>query len=355
MLQLAWWQVFELVASVGVAILVGGLVGKGVHAAIYRRALLGHTERFVERLADPLIALGIVVAWEVTLTFLELPGDVVDGGRVAAQIALLVALAWLAARLVDGAIEVYAGRSRWITAHRLSQSLLPVVRRIVKVALAAVVVVMVLAILGYAVGALIVGLAIAGVALALAAHKTLENVFGAFALGVDHPFREGDFVRLDGGLAGTVEEIGLRSTRIRTPDHIVVTVPNGKLADAQIETLSDHDRMRLELKVRLQPGANAAQLDRVLGELRRLFDEHPQRGADEASVHLVPAPEGWLGLHALAWFDSPSWDAFEVLRDQLLVQCLAVIAASGVGLVDAPARPTAVPVTHYARSAGGMS
>jgi MscS family membrane protein len=219
------------------------LLGRVLQRAVYRIALVRHKERIVERLTAPIGALCGVVLWALALGFLDLPVGVLDACRTAAQIGLLVALAWTAARVVDNSIVVLASRSTWITGHRLSESLLPAIARIVKGSLAAIVVVMALASLGYAVGALVVGLAIAGLAVVLAAHKTLEDVFGAYAIGVDHPFREGDFVRLDNGLAGTVEVIGLRSTRIRISDRSLVTVPNRRLADAQIETISEHDGM----------------------------------------------------------------------------------------------------------------
>src|SRR5439155_7652334 len=127
----------------------------------------------------------------------ELPDDVLAFGREIAGIGFLIAVAWAVMRVIDTGVEAIAGRSKWITGHRVSQSLLPVVRRIAKVIVAVIAIVMILSSLGYAVGALVAGLGVTGIAIALAAQKTLENVFGAFAIGVDHPFREGDFVRLD--------------------------------------------------------------------------------------------------------------------------------------------------------------
>ena len=79
-------------------------------------------------------------------------------------------------------------------------------------------------------------------ALALAAQKTVENLFGSFSIGVDQPFREGDFIKV-GELQGTVERIGLRSTRLRTLERTLVTFPNGKLADSTVESFAPRDRI----------------------------------------------------------------------------------------------------------------
>lgn len=92
--------------------------------------------------------------------------------------------------------------------------------------------------LGYAVTSLVAGLGIGGVAVALGAQKTLENLFGAFSIGADQPFLQGDVVRV-GDLTGTAELVGLRSTR--TEERTLVTIPDGKLADMQIESFALRD------------------------------------------------------------------------------------------------------------------
>ena len=93
----------------------------------------------------------------------------------------------------------------------------------------------------------VAGLGIGGLAVALAAQKSFENLFGAFSIGGDQPFREGDFVKVE-DFVGTVEAIGLRSTRIRTPDRTLITIPNGKLAEMQLESFTVRDRMRLHTR-----------------------------------------------------------------------------------------------------------
>jgi MscS family membrane protein len=155
--------------------------------------------------------------------------------RAVGHIGLLLALGWGAMRMIDTGVETLSMRSRWITNQRASQALLPLARRITKIVLGVLIGVMILARLGYSVGPLLVLIAIVGAAAALASHRPLENVLAAYAILGDHGIREGDTVRLDSGVVGDIELIGLYSTRIRTGEGSYVIVPNRKLADAQIE------------------------------------------------------------------------------------------------------------------------
>lgn len=255
MSHLTWWHVFVLVLALAIAFLGGKLIGRAVHRLLYRLSLVTHTQndRVVSRLQGPVALVCMVVIWHFTVSWFDLPSDVLAFARGAGGIALLVALAWGGMRVIDAAIESFAVRSKWITGHRVSQSLLPLARRIAKVITAVIAAIMILDELGYSVGPLIAGLGVTGIAVALAAQSTLANLFGAFAIGADHPFREGDTIKLDNGRTGVVEAIGLRSTRLRTTDGTLLTVPNGKLADSQIELLSASELSRRDTAVTAVP------------------------------------------------------------------------------------------------------
>jgi len=238
MLDLTWWQVFALVGTAVVAVFAGRLVGNWAHRAVYRRVLLTRTsidDRFVLRLEGPAECVGMVIVWQLFVSFGDYPLAVLDVCRAVGTIGLLLALGWGAMRMLDTGVELLAMRSRWITNQRASQALLPLARRITKIVLGVLIAVMVLARLGYSVAPLLVLLAVVGAAVALASHRPLENVLAAYAILGDHGIREGDTVRLDSGVVGDIELISLYSTRIRTGEGSYVIVPNRKLADAQIE------------------------------------------------------------------------------------------------------------------------
>jgi len=330
-------QVLAFVASAAIAVTCGWILGGWAHRALYRLSMFARIplrDQTALRLRGPLALLVGVVAWDIALWLFDLDHDLIG------TIGLLVALAWAAMRLVDGGIESVAMRSQWISGHRVSQSLLPAARRAAHVAIAVIACVMILSTLGYAVGALVAGLVIVGFAVALGAQKTVENLFGAFAIGVDTPFKEGDYIKLPDGTQGTVEDIGLRSTRIRTLDRTLVSVPNGRLAEAQIEALTERDRVRFDVKLKLELGATTQQLEHVLAGLRDLLKAHPHRSPEPPSVHLVAIAESCFELEAMAWFQA-SWPEFESIRDRLLISCLEVVARAGVKLHAAPNPPIA--------------
>lgn len=332
-----------LLASAAIALFCGWVLGRWAYRVLYRMTVFSRIsmrERTVLRLEGPIALLFAVGGWALTTSVLTFEPDVAVFAHATSAIGLLLALAWAAVRVVDAWTEAIAMRSEWITGHRVSQSLLPASRRVARAVVAVIACVMILAVLGFAVGALVVALAVAGVAVALGARKVLEDVFGAFAIGVDHPFREGDFIRLPDGTMGTVEDIGLRSTRIRTLDRTLVTIPNGRLADVQVEALTERDRVRFDVKLKVELGASTMQLEQVLQGLRDLLRSHPQHSPEQPSVHLVAIADSYFELEAMAWFRA-TWPEFEAIRDRLLISCLEVVGRAGLRLHNAPNPPIA--------------
>jgi MscS family membrane protein len=233
MLHLMWWQALALLVSAVAAIVGGRFLGRWLHRGLYRLSLVTHTpqdDRIVLRLIAPIEALAAVIIWEIAISLFYLPADVLDVAHTAGRIGLLFAIAWGVLRTIDTVIDAR------FSGHMVTRVALPLVKRGAKVVVAVVATVMVLAALGFAIGPVVVVLAVVGIAAAVAARAPLENVFGAYAILSDRAVQEGDFVQLESGVMGTVEAIGMYSTRLRTPDQSLVIIPNRKLADAQIET-----------------------------------------------------------------------------------------------------------------------
>ena len=137
---------------------------------------------------------------------------------------------------------------------------------------------------GFNVSTIIAGLGVGSLAVALAAQKTLENVIGAITLYSARPVSPGDFCRF-GNITGTVEEIGLRSVTLRTPDRTLITIPNAMFSAADIENISDRDRIRYYKHLQLQM-PTSAQLQVILGELRAMFAAHAKVLQDTVSIRL---------------------------------------------------------------------
>jgi len=181
---------------------------------------------------------------------------------------------------------------------------------------------------GYPAASLITGLGVGGVALALAAQKTVENLFGSVSIGVDKPFRVGDFVKVE-DVAGTVELIGLRSTRIRTLDRTVITIPNGRLADMRIESFAPRDRIRLSFKLGLIYETTAAQMREVLEGIERSLRDHPKIWSDSLVVRFESFGDSSLNIQVMAWFTTSDFNEFQLIRQEVLLQFMDVVEKAG--------------------------
>ncbi|MDF3071386.1 MAG: hypothetical protein K0R38_6987, partial [Polyangiaceae bacterium] len=251
--DLLWWQWagLGLLAVVGSALgmLTGALVRSLLGRAAKRTATIWD-DRILARSRGP-VALAFTVGFMRALLpqlLLYEPAELFV--QQVLRALLLANVLWAFWRLVDVVAEL-SWSSEFSFEHPSSRALIPLARRMGKALVAVAAILLLISALGYPVTSLIAGLGIGGLALALASQKTVENLFGAFSLGIDQPFREGDFVRVE-NLTGTVESLGLRSTRIRTLDRTVVSIPNGKLAEMRLETFAARDRLRLACIIGLE-------------------------------------------------------------------------------------------------------
>lgn len=139
--------------------------------------------------------------------------------------------------------------------------------------------------LGFSASTIIAGLGIGGIAIALAAQKTVENIIGAITLYTSAPVKVGDLCRFN-KFIGTVEEIGLRATRIRTLDRTVIYIANAKFIDMEIENLSERERIAFRPKIYLKPTCTKSDLDALLTSLRECFSEHTMLSEEPQRVHI---------------------------------------------------------------------
>jgi MscS family membrane protein len=340
--SLTWQQGLIVVGSFLAAVIVAKLIGHVVTRLVCRIVRAERAE-VARQLRSPIVVMLALGLWQLALAFSALPDDARVTLHEIGRVGLVLSLVWLALRGANIVVEHLAARHALFSHHEASRALLPLGRRVAKILILAIAVVAVFGTLGYSITGLIAGLGIGGIAVALAAQKTLENVLGAFALGIDQPLREGDLVKVD-QTVGTVERIGLRSTRVRTLDRTLVAIPNGKLADSVIERFSARDRYRFDVQFRLGLATTGAQLRAIRERIERLLADHPARADAEAPrVHLTGPGDTWFVVEAMAWFSTADFAEFQSVRDQLLLDCLEIIAQAGAALNGAPVPVMAAP------------
>jgi MscS family membrane protein len=332
-LGLFYWQWLALPLGLCLAWFAGALLGRVTRSVLSRvasRTAPSWHEALQERSPGP-----FVLAWTVVLCVLLLPFlDLAPSAHaVVAKIlhsGLVLAGFWMLFRIVDIGARV-ASRMEWATAYPASRSLVPLGSRVLKVAIVAIAIVGTLAQFGYPVASLVAGLGIGGLAFALAAQKTVENLFGAFSLGVDQPFREGDFVKIE-DFVGTVEAIGLRSTRVRTLDRTLISIPNGKLAELRIESYTARDRLRLACALRLVLETTSEQMRTVLAGLEGVLRAQPKIWPDAVVVRFTGFGDSSLTVEVMAWFLTQDWNEFQTIRQDVLLEFMRVVEAAGTRL-----------------------
>lgn len=348
--DLLWWQWIALPFLFLVALAAGKILGYGTRLAISRvvaRAKVTWDDDLLARLGGPLTLVWAIAAVDFALPSVALYPPAQEFMERVLRAGFFVGMFWFVERGIDviGARVLTLPTTRSNSAAR---SLVPLGARALKVALVVVAVIATLSVLGYPVGSLVAGLGIGGVAIALAAQKTMENLFGSLSIGVDQPFRVGDFIMVD-GLSGTVESIGLRSTRVRTLDRTLVTIPNGKLADMRIESFAERDRIKLACVLNLDRASSATEVRAVVQGARALLEAQPKIWRD-VTVSMTRIGDASLDVEILAWFQTTSWSEFQALREETLLGLLAVVEQAGARLASAPSAPPRPPPVQGPKS-----
>jgi MscS family membrane protein len=260
-------------------------------------------------------------------------------GRTLGLLTVL-GTAWLAARIIDLAI----GRVRKFleTAHPgFSRSVLPLSGRALKVAVLALGLLAMFANWGYNTGTILAGLGIGGIAIALASQKTIENLFGSVAVISDHPVHVGDFCKV-GNHLGTVEDIGLRSTRIRTPDRTLVTIPNGEFSAMTLENYSKRDKMLFHPTLNLRRDTTPRQVRMVLDSIQEILKQNRSVETGPLPVRFVGVGAYSLDIEIFAYVLTGDYDQFLQIQQDLLLKILDAVAAAGTAL----ALPTQASVSY---------
>ncbi|MFN8007105.1 MAG: mechanosensitive ion channel family protein [Terriglobia bacterium] len=247
------------------------------------------------------------------------------------KIFLIFAIGWLAWVIIDRVfIRIRERAGNRMSEAAASESLLVLGRRIVRACLIIVVFLAILPLLGINPMTAIAGLGIGGLVVALAAQKTLENLFGGVSLLMDRVIRVGDVCKI-GDQVGKVEDIGLRSIRIRTVAQTELSVPNGALAQIQFENLTRRSKINLTTSLGLRYETSAEQLRRVLTDTQRLLELHPRVETGTSRVRFARFGPSALELELFAYITTADVPEFMSIREDLLLRIMDIVLASGTG------------------------
>ncbi|MGP0072882.1 MAG: mechanosensitive ion channel family protein [Bryobacteraceae bacterium] len=260
-------------------------------------------------------------------------------GRVLALL-FFWGIFWLCAVIID--VVVRHLRVRLQTRHRaFSYSVLPLSGRVAKVLVFVLIIAGVLSAWGYNTTTLLAGLGIGGVALALASQKTIENLFGSVAVISDRPVSVGEFCKF-GGSMGTVEDIGLRSTRIRSLDRTLLTIPNGSFSTMTIENFDRKDKTLFHVTLNLKRETTLAQVREVLQSITKLLQGNPKFETGGIPVRFVGIGTYSLDIEIFIYVLTLDGDEFMKIQQELFLAIMDAVEAAGTAL----AVPTQATITY---------
>ena len=267
-----------------------GLVAKKVSDFVMERKVVPLLKRtpfhfdhlLAEAASKPIGCLLLLGGLGLAVASLRLPTEpnVRDFAYGALKVFFAADVVWFLFRVVDVAVE-YLGRLAKRTQSKLDDQLVPLIRKALKVTIGVVCGVWVVQLLGYSVSSLLAGLGIGGLAVALALQDSLANFFGSVFIFLDRPFAVGDTVKI-GDVTGTVEQIGFRSTRIRTWPATLVSIPNKTVAESVVDNWSKMPKRRVFQTVGVTYETTADQMQQAVAAIRRILES--DEGVDQEFI-----------------------------------------------------------------------
>lgn len=354
-IRLAAWMALALVLPLGYRLTAAA-------SGFFRRILLAwrRRRRSTETVPDDLVPgfvrlllLALLIRWLVGSIELALP-ERVFWTTVEAMLVIAAAV-WVGLLLVAGGETYVYRRVRAARPQDASEiaALLRFTRRIVEGLVVAAGALVSLNYFGVDPTAALAGLGIGGIAVALSAQKTLENVIGGVSIVFDKAVRVGDFVKV-GDTLGTVDSIGLRSTRIRTLDRTILSVPNGQIATVNVETLSARDKFWFHHFLGLRYETTSAQLRAIIDGIRAHLTAHPKIDRGEViRVRFFRLGAYALEVEIFAYVLASDMDAFLETQQQLLLDVMDIVERAGAAiafpsqtmyLAGGASEPAALPV-----------
>jgi MscS family membrane protein len=246
------------------------------------------------------------------------------------SIALIISVTWIVWRVARWSLRRVRNRAL-ARGHAGTGSLMLLGERILKAIIFGLGVLAVLGSLGFNMSTALAGLGIGGIAIGFGAQQTIANLFGGVSVLGDEVFRVGDVCRF-GDRTGVVEDIGLRSTRIRTEERTLLAIPNGTVATINLENLSRRDKILFKTTLGLRPESKPDHVRFVLAEIRRLLYSHPKVETKTVRVRLTDIAGSSLSVELLSYVLTRDFNEFAAVREDLLLRIMDVMEDSGGGL-----------------------
>ncbi|WP_298039007.1 mechanosensitive ion channel family protein [uncultured Desulfuromonas sp.] len=321
------------------AILILSLVLKRVFSHFYDRVVAPlaqktsnrYDDQFLQGVKNPAGFMVVIAGLFVAVQVLHLPSEPMDLHRFAgAVLKVLVTfdVAWFLFNMV-ALLEAYL--AQWVTRTEstLDDHLLPFIRKSLRVFIVFLAFIMTVQNLGYSISGLLASLGIGGLAVALAAKDTLSNIFGSIMIILDRPFHIGDWIKA-GEMEGVVEEVGFRSTKIRTFSKTLISVPNNVIANTEINNFSRMPKRRIKMTVGVTYESSPAQMRRAVDDIRAMLKEHPAIHQEFMLVNFTDFGPSSLDILVYCFTTTTVWGEYLEARQDVCLRIMDIIDGLGM-------------------------
>jgi MscS family membrane protein len=317
------WIWIALVLLAVVLQLGSGILSRGL-LFILRPLIKRYFKRLdayrLENFSEPLRLLLSLAVFRAAMTVIAPSALLRDYLLKAIVVLTAFGVASLLMRVVDVVFDQVV--SRMNTRERtVSYSVAPLLLRFIKICIFCIAVLFVLAAWGYNTTTILAGVGVGGLAVALAAQKTIENLFGGISLISDRAVLVGDFCQF-GGQVGTVEDIGLRSTRIRTLDRTLVTIPNSQFSTMTLENYSKRDRMWFHPALHFHRDSTAMQIREMMTAIERVLHAEPMVDPTDVPVRFTKITTDAFVVEIFAYVLTPDYNEFLKVQSALLLRIM---------------------------------
>lgn len=329
-LDIAVWRLASCVGLIAAGFILRGYLLDKLLAPI--QLILSKTEttfddKLLQSVRPPLGWLVNLVAFYFAVLVLNPPETLERVVALLLQTLGTIIVAWLLWKSINVGVQALQVRAEG-TESQMDDQLVPVVRRVLRFVLFIIVGIAVIQQWGYDVTSLIAGLGIGGLAVALAAQNMLSNWFGSLMIFTDRPFQVGDLVKGDFG-EGTVEEVGLRSTKVRTYEKTLITVPNSKISSSAVENFSARPVRRIRAEIGLVYGTSEDQMRQIIDDIGALFEDHERIEPETWVVHFTDFGDSALMILCQCYAMTTDYNEWSEMRQDLYLQIIGVVHRAG--------------------------
>jgi MscS family membrane protein len=247
-------------------------------------------------------------------------------------VAIIIGANWILWRVVRWFLRRVRNQAL-ARGHGGTGSLIVLGERLVKAFIFVMAIFFVLGVLGFNLTTALAGVGIGTLAIGFGAQQTIANLFGGVSVLGDEVIRVGDVCKF-GDRTGTVEDIGLRSTRVRTEERTLLAIPNGTVATINVENLSRRDKILFKTILGLHLETSSDHLRDVLSEIRRVLSGNPKIENSTLRVRLIELASSALNVELLCYVLTRDFDEFAAVREDVLLQIMNLVEDSGTSLAS---------------------